>query len=118
MRKYPNTAKGSDNRSDPVTPVAVVANVQPLPDGENRGGEITTGGEAQVLAPANPDRTFLRGQNVSEGDLWISEITDQEAGPEQPAFLIPSKATFNISTAGEVTVFGATTGQGWAATEG
>jgi hypothetical protein len=88
----------------------------PLPAGTNRGGTITTGGTAQSLAPANANRRSLTGQNQSAGDLWINEVGGT-ATNAQPSFRVTAGATFSISTNQAVSIWGATTGQAWSATE-
>lgn len=88
-----------------------------LPIGVNRGGSITAGGTAQVLAPANPSRAFLKGQNLSTADLWINEV-GSAAAAAQPSYRIPAGSTFAVNTAQAVSIWGATTGQAFSATEG
>lgn len=87
-----------------------------LGTGTNWGGTITTGGSAQSLAPAKPTRRLLRGQNLSTGDLWVNEL-GQTAAASQPSFRVPAGGTFSVSTNQAVSVFGATTGQAFSATE-
>lgn len=88
-----------------------------LTAGTDRSGTITTGGTAQQLAPANTARKFLKGQNLSTGDLWIRE-DDGDAGPQQPAYRILPGYPFAVSTNRRATIYGAITGQAWSATEG
>ena len=88
-----------------------------LTAGTNRGGTITTGGTAQQLAPANPTRSFLSGQNTSTGDLWIHE-TGGTASGASPSFRVPAGSTFGINTNQAISIWGATTGQSFSATEG
>jgi hypothetical protein len=88
-----------------------------LNGGFDRSGTIATGGTAQQLAKANASRKFLKGQNLSTGDLWINEVGGTAAA-SQPAYRIPAGATFSVSTTQAVSIFGATTGQAFSATEG
>lgn len=88
-----------------------------LTAGADRSGTITAGGTAQQLAPANASRKFLKGQNLSTGDLWINEVGGTAAA-QQPAYRIPAGSTFGINTNQAVSIWGATTGQAWSATEG
>ena len=98
---------------------AVVPPGQPatLPAGTDRSGTIAAGGTAQSLAPANANRRLLRGQNLSTGDLWINEF-GPPATPASPAYRVPAGGTFGINTNQAVSIWGATTGQAWSATEG
>lgn len=88
-----------------------------LPAGTNRGGSITTGGTAQQLAPANASRMFLSGQNTSTDDLWINETGGTATGGS-PSFRIPAGSTFGVNTSQAISIWGATTGQTFSATEG
>lgn len=89
----------------------------PLTAGTDRSGTITAGGTAQQLAPANVARKLLKGQNLSTGDLWINEVGGTAAA-QQPAYRIPAGGTFSVNTSAAVSIFGATTGQAFTATEG
>lgn len=88
--------------------------------GSDRSGTITTGGVAQELAPANASRKYLKGQNLSVGDLWVREIsvTGVDAAASQPSNRIPAGGTFGVNTNQRVSIFGATAGQAFQATEG
>lgn len=88
-----------------------------LPSGANRGGTIAAGGSAQALAPANAARVFLKGQNLSSADLWINEA-GTDAAASQPSYRIPAGSTFSVNTSRAVSIWGATTGQAFSATEG
>lgn len=89
----------------------------PLATGANRGGTIVVGGTAQQLAAANSARRFLRGQNLSTADLWINEVGGT-AKADQPSYRIPAGSTFSVNTAQAISIWGATTGQAFSATEG
>ncbi|KQM60049.1 MULTISPECIES: hypothetical protein [unclassified Sphingomonas] len=104
--------------------IPIVATVSPdgkstsaLPDGSDRSGTIAAGGAAQQLAPANPNRKVLTGQNLSSGDLWVNDL-GVPAGPSAPSRRVPPGATFKANYAGAVSIWGATTGQAFAADEG
>jgi hypothetical protein len=88
-----------------------------LPAGTDRSGAIAAGGTAQTLAPANPSRRYLRGQNLSTGDLWLNEVGGT-ASAASPSYRVPAGGTFGINTNQAVSIWGATTGQAWSATEG
>lgn len=88
-----------------------------LPDGVDRSGTIAAGGTAQSLAVANASRRYLRGQNLSGGDLWVREVAGAAAAGS-PSYRVPAGGTFSINTAQDVSIWGATTGQAWSATEG
>lgn len=98
-------------------PVTIVESMEILPDGTDRSGQITTGGTAQALAPANATRRGLTGQNISAGDLWINEIGGTAAVDAVGSYKITAGSTFSVQTARAVSIVGATTGQKWTATE-
>lgn len=105
---------------DPATgnPVTPGQTSQPtLGAGTDRSGSITTGGTAQPLAAANTNRRYLRGQNLSTGDLWLNEVGGT-ASAASPSYRVPAGGTFGINTNQAVSIWGATTGQAWSATEG
>lgn len=102
---------------DDGNPVSAGGGSSALPAGTDRGGTITAGGTAQQLAAANPSRTFLKGQNTSTGDLWINEVGGTAAAAS-PSYRIPAGATFAVNTSAAISIFGATTGQTFSATEG
>lgn len=88
-----------------------------LPAGTNRSGTIATGGTAQQLAPANASRAFLKGQNTSTGDLWINE-SGSAASSSSPSYRVIAGGTFAVNTNQAISIWGATTGQSFSATEG
>lgn len=97
---------------------AVLVALPRLPAGVNRSGTITAGGTAQELAPANVLRNALKGQNISAGDLWISEITSVEAALNTSgSYQIAPGEVFEIQTNQVIRIWGATTGQKFTATE-
>ena len=108
---FVRTVDGSGNDS------GVGGGSSTLPDGTNRSGTITTGGTAQQLASANTSRRFLTGQNLSTGDLWINEVGGT-ASASQPSNRVPAGGTFSVSTNRAISIFGATGGQQFQATEG
>jgi hypothetical protein len=85
----------------------------------DRSGAISAGGTAQVLAVLNTARTGFWIQNQSTGDLWLSSIGT--AAASQPSLKIPSGALYEFPSTGVPTaalsIFGALTGQGFAARE-
>ena len=88
-----------------------------LPAGTNRSGSITTGGTAQQLAAANPDRLGLDFQNISAGDLWINETGGTAAVNTAGSWKIATGQFFSVATNQAISIVGATTGQAWTATE-
>lgn len=85
----------------------------------DRSGTVASGGAAQVLAPAQPARRGFFVQNLSSGDLWISSIGTALA--DQPALRIAPGQLYEAPAHGvpgsAISVFGATTGQSFAARE-
>ena len=86
----------------------------------DRSGTITTGGTAQTLAAANPNRRGFRLMNLSSSDLWVND-KGASATLAQPSFKIIAGAmyespAFGASTAA-ISIIGATTGQAFEATE-
>jgi len=84
----------------------------------DRSGSITAGGASQTLAAANPARRGYSVQNTSSGPLRVSASVDPgaAAGYEiQPGQLYESPA--HGSPAGELKIWGATTGQTFIAEE-
>lgn len=89
--------------------------VGPLPLGEDLSGAIETGGTAQVLAAANPDRLGLRVLNSSETEvLWISEFGPADEGV---GFPVPALGSYSAMTQRELSVWGNTTEQPFVAVE-
>lgn len=88
-----------------------------LPSGTDRSGLITSGGTAQELAPLNPIRASLMGQNISAGDLWISENGEPAAIDAAGSFKISSFECFAVRTNRAISIVGATTGQKFTVTE-
>ena len=85
------------------------------PAGTDRSGSITTGGTAQQLAASNSDRTGLTIQNTSDGDLRITE--NGTTATASTGYKLTPGMGLQISTNKAVSVYGATTGQTFAATE-
>jgi hypothetical protein len=85
----------------------------------DRSGTITTGGVAQTLMPANPQRRGFWVQNHSAADLWVSGVGT--AAASQPAIRIPAGLLYESPDFGVVTsamsIFGASTGQAFSARE-
>ena len=87
-------------------------------DYANRSGTITTGGVAQVLMPAWPGRHGCLMQNLSAGDLWVSELG--AAAATQPSIKVPAGSQYlcMVPASGQaLSIFGATTAQAFAARE-
>lgn len=85
----------------------------------NKSGTITSGGVAQTLAAANASRLGFWIQNQSTGDLWLSSIGTASAS--QPSLWLPPGAYYEFPLNGvpttAISIFGATTGQAFAARE-
>lgn len=85
----------------------------------DKSGTVTSGGTAQVLAAANNYRRGFWIQNQSTGDLWINPTGTAAAA--QPSLWLPSGSYWEAPQdgvpAGAISIFGATTGQAFAARE-
>lgn len=85
----------------------------------DKSGTVTSGGVAQTLAAANASRAGFWIQNQSTGDLWISSVGT--AAATQPSLWLPAGSYYEYpSTAvpsAVISIFGATTGQAFAARE-
>lgn len=86
----------------------------------DQSGEISTGGQAQQLMAANVNRRYLLIQNLSNGDLWFDFGVDAQA--DQPSVKLSPGAAFVMESTfvstQALSIFGATTGQAFAAKEG
>uniref|UniRef100_A0AAU8HXZ7 Uncharacterized protein n=1 Tax=Rhizobium phage LG08 TaxID=3129229 RepID=A0AAU8HXZ7_9CAUD len=87
-----------------------------LQTGNNRSGSITTGGEAQSLAPLNASRGHLFVQNISDEDLWISEFGNAAIEGAGSYRIAPGLAA-RVLSRNAVTIVGATAGSKFSATE-
>lgn len=91
----------------------------PVGNPVNRSGTITTGGTAQTLMSANAARRGWTLQNLSTGDIWVSDVG--AAAASQPSLKVPAGALYETpagyGSVGAVSVFGATTGQAFCARE-
>lgn len=84
---------------------------------------ITSGGVAQQALPARPSRRGYRIQNLSAGSLW--RRTNGTAAATEPSFEIPAGSMYETAqhevgagtVIGEISIFGATTGQAFAIEE-
>lgn len=86
----------------------------------DRSGTITAGGTAQTLMATRGNRKGFYIQNQSTGDLWINEIGGVAAAT-QPSLRIVAGAFYCNEFSGpalnRISIFGATTGQAFAARE-
>ncbi len=109
--------QGAGSASDPLVPAVALVGRRIV--ATDRSGVISSGGTQQQMMAANAARTGFWIQNTSVGDLWLSAIGQASAGGssmrlrpgdlyECPAFGVPTTA---------VSVYGATTGQTFAARE-
>lgn len=111
---------GAGTSADPIVPVVTVgASAGSQVTLTDRSGTITSGGTAQTLMASNAARKGFYIQNTSSGDLWISSVgTAAVAGSsmrviagslyECPSYAVPTTA---------ISIYGATTGQSFAARE-
>ncbi len=86
-----------------------------LPSGTDRSGTITTANTAQDVAPANPTRVGMTFQNTSDTAMRLTE-----SGADATAttgFVIAPGQAVNVSTNKRISVFCATAGKSFAATE-
>lgn len=89
----------------------------------DRSGTITLGGQAQQLlaaVPGNANRHGCMVQNLSSGDEWINDVGGTAAA-SQPSIWLPPGAVYTCAadnaTGAVVSIYGATTGQAFAARE-
>lgn len=87
-----------------------------LPVAINRSGSITAGGTSQTLAALNANRTHLFIQNISDGDLWMSEYGPAAVDGSGSYRIAPGLAA-RVLTRNAITIVGAATGQKFTATE-
>lgn len=66
----------------------------PRATASNRSGIVQAAGESQVVAAENPDRMGFLFFNVSDTDMWISELG--QATPSQPCFQVRAGAYFRF----------------------
>lgn len=102
--------------------IATVDNTTPtqtqaaaLPAGTDRSGSVTTGGTAQLIAAVNTARRGLTFQNTSDTEMRITE--SGSAATPTTGYLVTPGGRVNISTNRAISMFCATTGKTFAATE-
>jgi hypothetical protein len=85
-------------------------------------GTITSGGVAQTLAAAFPNRRGCVVQNLSTGDLWIND--QGTAAAAQPSIKVPAGGQFAcgspasaVAPGAALSIFGATTAQAYSGRE-
>lgn len=85
----------------------------------DRSGSVTTGGVAQNVVGTNIGRSGFWIQNLSNNDLWINDLTT--ATGASPDLKLVSGALYespiHCAPTTAVSVYGATTGQSFAARE-
>lgn len=86
-----------------------------LPGGTDRSGSVTTGGTAQLIAAVNTARRGLTFQNTSDTEMRITE--SGSAATATTGYLVAPGGRVNISTNRAISMFCATTGKTFAATE-
>lgn len=102
--------------------IATVDNTTPtqtqaaaLPAGTDRSGSVTTGGTAQLIAAVNTSRRGLTFQNTSDTEMRITE--SGSAATATTGYLVAPGGRVNISTNRAISMFCATAGKTYAATE-
>lgn len=110
-----NSFSGPTGATGPGIPISGSRNAQ-----TERGGSITLGGTRQAVAAANTNRNGFAFQNLSTGDLWL-RANSAAAAASQPSMLLIAGAYYEMPMSGiqtgAIDVFGATTGQAFAAWE-
>lgn len=86
-----------------------------LPPAIDRSGSITAAGVAQTVAPSNPARRGLDFQNTSDTEMRLTE-SDVPASATN-GFQVPAGGSFRARTNRLISVFCATAGKTFAATE-
>ncbi|WFU37331.1 hypothetical protein QA640_22835 [Bradyrhizobium sp. CB82] len=108
--------KDGNGASQTVSTLDTLINGTTLTD---KSGTITAGGSAQTLMALNASRRGFYVQNQSTGDLWISSLGT--AAATQPSLWLPPGAFYEPEAGGvptaAISIFGATTGQAFAARE-
>lgn len=87
----------------------------PLPAGTDRSGTIATGGTAQNVAAANTARRGPDFQNTSDTEMRVTE--NGTAATATTGFQVLAGGAFRARTNRAISVFCATTGKAFAATE-
>ncbi len=84
---------------------------------QDKSGVILSGGTAQVLSPANPARKVIQVFNVSNSDLWISQVGTASAGAGSIKIISGGYyvSPTNAVTFGAISIFGASTNQAFTA---
>jgi hypothetical protein len=87
----------------------------PLVAGTDRSGSITTGGAAQQVAAGNTSRRALDFQNTSDTEMRVTE--NGTAATATTGYQVLAGGRFSARTNRAISVFCATTGKTFAATE-
>ena len=89
----------------------------PIKTPTDKSGTITTGATAQNVCAANVKRKGFWFQNVSDTDMWLSEIGTAVA--TQPAVKVAAGQFFEfpVTPVGAISVICATTGKAFSARE-
>lgn len=87
----------------------------------DRSGSITAGGTAQALAAANSARRGWRLQNTSNGDLWFNDTGGTASVGGAACFKVAAGGYYETPNGGAsqtaISIYGATTGQTFSASE-
>jgi hypothetical protein len=87
----------------------------------DRSGSVATGGTAQQLAAANTARKGWRFQNTSAADLWFNDTGSAASIGGAGSFRVVSLGYYETPVGGAsqaaISVYGATTGQTFSASE-
>lgn len=100
-----------------MTPLKTISNNGGLTD---RSGTVTAGGTAQQLMAANASRNGWSLYNSSTSNLWINDVGGT-ALVQGSSFMVSPNSLYespkNGSSVGAISIYGATTGQTFAARE-
>lgn len=87
----------------------------------DRSGSITTAGVAQQLAAANAERLGWRLQNTSAADLWFNDTGGSASVGGAGCFKVAAGGYYETAPGGAsvaaISIYGATAGQTFSATE-
>lgn len=105
-------AAGADGSS---ASAPIYTQIASLPAGTDRSGSVTTGGTAKNVAAANTSRRGLDFQNTSDTEMRVTE--NGTAATAATGYLVAAGGRFSARTNRAISVFCATTGKTFAATE-
>jgi hypothetical protein len=98
-----------------ANPLPTTTTNGPLPATTDRSGSITTGGTAQTVAAANANRIGLTFQNTSDTEMRVTE--NGTTATAATGYLVAAGQFIRVNSNKAISVFCATTGKTFAATE-